>query len=111
MAKRRKKRQRFSLPDALLGAVALGAILSDFSADDGGGKFYDGQTVTVAGVISSYRTRTTKNNTLMSYIQLEDDTGSIELMAFQRALDSGGAYIKDNAGIIVRGKISVRDEK
>ncbi len=94
-----------------IGAVALGAILSDFSADDGGGKFYDGQTVTVAGVISSYRTRTTKNNTLMSYIQLEDDTGSIELMAFQRALDSGGAYIKDNAGIIVRGKISVRDEK
>ena len=94
-----------------IGAVALGAILSDFSADDGGGKFYDGQSVTVAGVISSYRTRTTKNNTLMSYIQLEDDTGSIELMAFQRALDSGGAYIKDNAGIIVRGKISVRDEK
>ena len=94
-----------------IGAVALGAILSDFSSDEGGGKFYDGQTVTVAGVISSYRTRTTKNNTLMSYIQLEDDTGSIELMAFQRALDSGGAYIKDNAGIIVRGKISVRDEK
>ena len=67
--------------------------------------------ITVAGVVESHRTRTTKNNALMSYIQLEDDTGSMELMAFQKALDSGGAYIKDNAALVVRGRISVRDEK
>ena len=67
--------------------------------------------ITVAGSIESFRTRTTKNNTLMSYIQLEDDTGSMELMAFQKALDSGGGYIQNNAAVIVRGRISVRDEK
>ena len=65
----------------------------------------------IAGVVASSRTRTTKNNTLMSYINLEDDTGSIELLAFQRALDAGGGYVKDNAPLIIRGKISVRDEK
>lgn len=47
----------------------------------------------------------------MAYIQLEDDTGSMELLAFQRALDTGGGYIADNAALIVRGRISVRDEK
>ena len=47
----------------------------------------------------------------MAYIQLEDDTGTIELLAFQRALDNGGGYVADNAAIIVRGRISVRDEK
>lgn len=35
----------------------------------------------------------------------------MELIAFQRALDTGSIYIKDNAPIIVRGRISMRDEK
>ena len=47
----------------------------------------------------------------MSYIQFEDDTGSIELIAFQRALDTGGPYIKDGATLLIGGRISVRDEK
>lgn len=47
----------------------------------------------------------------MSYITLEDDTGSMELLAFQRALDTGGRYIKDAAALLVQGRISLRDEK
>ena len=94
-----------------IGAVPLGAVMSDFAQEGGPQRFQDNQMITVAGVVESHRTRTTKNNALMSYIQLEDDTGSMELMAFQKALDSGGAYIKDNAALVVRGRISVRDEK
>ena len=94
-----------------IGAVPIGAVMSDFAAEDGPTRFHDNQYVTVAGSIESFRTRTTKNNALMSYIQLEDDTGSMELIAFQRALDSGGAYIQNNAAVIVKGRISVRDEK
>ena len=94
-----------------LGAVPLGAITADFQQEGGPRRFRDEQPVTVAGVVQSSRTRTTKNNALMSYIQLEDDTGSMELIAFQRALDSGGAYIRDNAALLVKGRISVRDEK
>ena len=94
-----------------IGAVPIGAVMSDFAAEDGPSRFHDNQIITVAGSIESFRTRTTKNNTLMSYIQLEDDTGSMELMAFQKALDAGGGYIQNNAAVIVRGRISVRDEK
>ena len=85
--------------------------MSDFAAEDGPRSFRDNQFVTVAGSVESFRTRTTKNNALMSYIQLEDDTGSMELIAFQRALDTGAAYLQNNAAIIVKGRISVRDEK
>ncbi len=94
-----------------IGAVPMGAVMADFAQEGGPQRFQDNQMITVAGVVESHRTRTTKNNALMSYIQLEDDTGSMELMAFQKALDSGGAYIKDNAALVVRGRISVRDEK
>ena len=93
------------------GAVSIGAIINDFQQDDGPEQFSDNQPIMVAGVVASSRTRTTKNNSLMSYINLEDDTGVIELIAFQRALDTGGGYIKDNAPLLIKGKISLRDEK
>ena len=93
------------------GAVAIGSILMDFQRDEGPEHFADNQPVLIAGIVASSRTRATKNNSLMSYINLEDDTGMIELIAFQRALDSGGGYIKDNAPLLIKGKISLRDEK
>ena len=94
-----------------LGAVPIGAIVNDFDSAGGPQRFADNQFVTVAGVVASIKTRPTKNKSLMSYIQLEDDSGTIELIAFQKALDSGGMYIRDNAALFVRGRISVRDEK
>ena len=94
-----------------IGAKGIGSIISDFAREDGPREFSDDQTVTIAGVVSSVRTRTTKNNSLMAYIVLEDDTGAIELLAFQRALDKGGGYVTDNAALIIKGRISLRDEK
>ena len=94
-----------------IGAVPIGAVMGDFAAEGGPSRFQDNQTVTLAGIVNSARTRTTKNNSLMSYVQLEDDTGTMELIAFQRALDQGGSYLYENNAVIVKGKISVRDEK
>lgn len=94
-----------------IGAVPMGSIMEDFAREDGARTFADGMFVTVAGVIESAKTRTTKNNTLMSTIRLEDDTGSMELMAFARALDAGGQYVRENSAVIIRGRISLRDEK
>ena len=48
------------------GAVNIGAILSDFSAEGGPERFADGQIVTLAGIVASRRTRTTKNGALMA---------------------------------------------
>lgn len=93
------------------GAASIGSILSDFAQEGGPTSFEDGQIVTLAGVIASFKTRPTRNNSLMAYIQLEDATGTIELMAFQRVLDVSGGYIQANVPIVVKGKISARDEK
>ena len=93
------------------GAVTIGSILSDFAGEGGPKSYRDGQRVAIAGVISTYRTRTTRNNTLMAYVNLEDDTASIELLCFSRTLNESGSYIKENAAILAEGKISVRDEK
>ena len=92
-------------------AVPLGSILADFSREDGPRRYRDGQSVTIAGVIASAKTKTTKNNNLMAYVSLEDDTGSMELLVFARVLSACGPYLRANTPILVTGKISVRDEK
>lgn len=93
------------------GAVTIGSILNDFDGEEGPQRFRDGERVTVAGVIATYRTRTTRNNTLMAYVTLEDDTASMELLCFARVLGESGGYIRENNAVLVTGRISVRDEK
>lgn len=76
------------------GAVTIGSILSDFAREDGPAVYRDGQMVKVAGVISTYKTRTTRNNTLMAYVSLEDDTGGWSCWSlpapWTRAADTSG---------------------
>jgi DNA polymerase-3 subunit alpha len=96
---------------AKLGATSIGSILDDYAKPDQPHTYQDGQTVILAGVVASSRTRTTKSNTLMCYVVLEDDTGSMEILAFQRALDAGGSYLSENSAVFCVGRISVRDEK
>ena len=93
------------------GAVTIGSILSDFAREDGPRQYRDEQRVSIAGVISTYRTRTTRNNTLMAYVNLEDDTSSMELLCFSRVLNESGSYIRENSAILAEGKISVREDK
>lgn len=94
------------------GVIPIASISAAFSEESAETeKYYDGQTVTVAGIIDSVTTKTTKSGNLMSYIRLEDDTGSIEIIAFQRVLDLFGGTIKEGSPVLLTGRISVRDEK
>ncbi|WP_298022678.1 DNA polymerase III subunit alpha [uncultured Dysosmobacter sp.] len=94
-----------------LNAPTIGSILEDFAQESGPTRFADGQRVTIAGVITSSKTKTTKNNSLMAYVMVEDDTASMELLCFSRVLDTCGAYLKENQAVVVKGRLSVRDEK
>ncbi|MBE6963756.1 MAG: DNA polymerase III subunit alpha [Ruminococcaceae bacterium] len=90
---------------------SIGTILEDFSQEGGPKHFADNQRITVCGVVSSTKTKTTKNNSLMAYVVIEDDTASMEMLCFSRVLDTCGAYLKENQAVVVKGKLSVRDEK
>ena len=93
------------------GAVTLNEILEDISFEEGASRFADGQMVTVAGIVTSSKTRPTKSGTLMAYVMLEDETASMELLCFSKLLDRCGSYLAVNAPVLVRGRLSLRDEK
>ncbi len=89
--------------------VPIGTIMTSFSEADG--RFSDEQIVSIAGIVQSVRTKTTRNHSMMAYIVLEDDTAAIELIAFSNALDQYGACLRENSAVVVVGKLSVREEK
>ena len=93
------------------GAVSIGDILSDFSREGGNIRFADDQQIKIAGVIESVKTKPTRNNSLMAYLTLDDGSGSIELLAFQRVIDNSGSYMQTAAPVIATGRLSARDEK
>ena len=94
-----------------LHAPTIASVLEDFAQEGGPTRFADDQRITLCGVITSSKTKTTKNNSLMAYVTVEDDTASMELLCFARVLDTCGAYLKENQAVVVRGRLSVRDEK
>ncbi len=92
-------------------ASPIGSILNDFSQEDGPARFHDEQRVTLACIVGSVKTKTTKNNSMMAYVSLEDDTGSMEMLVFSKALGECGSYLQKGTPVLVDGRLSVRDEK
>jgi DNA polymerase-3 subunit alpha len=71
----------------------------------------DDEIVSVAGIVQSVKMKTTRNNSMMAYVTVEDDTGSIEMLAFSNVLSQFGGYLKENAPVVIVGRLSVRDDK
>ena len=94
-----------------LRAAPIGSILADFEGEEGPQTYRDGQKVSLVGVVNTAKTKTTKNNTLMAYVTMEDDTGAMELLVFSRVLGECGPYLREGEAILAEGKLSVRDEK
>lgn len=71
----------------------------------------DDQIVSVAGIVQNVKMKTTRNNSMMAYVTVEDDTASIEMLAFSNVLTQYGGYLRENGAVVVTGRLSIRDEK
>ena len=74
-------------------------------------KYQDDQIVSVAGIVQNVKMKTTRNNSMMAYITVEDNTAAIEMLAFSSVLNQFGGYLKENSAVVITGRLSVRDEK
>ena len=73
--------------------------------------FEDDQIVSVAGIVQSLKMKTTRNNSVMAYLTVEDDTGAMEMLAFSNVLSQYGGYLKEGAAVVITGRLSFRDDK
>ena len=89
--------------------VPIGEILECF--ENGEDTYQDEQTVNIAGIVEAVKMKTTKSGSMMAYVTVEDDTGSMELLVFSGVLGQYGSMLYENSAVILNGRISVRDEK
>ena len=73
--------------------------------------FQDDQIVSVAGIVQAVKMKTTRSNSMMAYVTVEDDTASMEMLAFSNVLNQYGGYMKENSPVVITGRLSIRDEK
>ena len=85
--------------------VPIGDLMEEES------RFQDDQIVSVAGIVQSAKMKTTRNNSMMAYVTVEDDTAAIEMLAFSNVLSQYGGYLKENSPVVITGRLSIRDEK
>ncbi len=90
---------------AASGKKHVGAFVGEISQEN------DGQQVTIGGIIKGMRQITTKKGDAMAFLQVEDPQGSIEVVAFPRTFHDCREVIHEDALVLVRGKVQVRDDK
>ena len=85
--------------------VSIGSLLDEES------HYEDDQIISMAGIVQGVKMKTTRNNSVMAYVTLEDDTASIEMLAFSNVINQYGGYLKENSAIVVTGRLSMREDK
>ncbi len=73
--------------------------------------YQDDSIVSVAGIVQTVKMKTTRNNSMMAYVTVEDDTASIEMLAFSNVLSQYGGYLRENTPVVIVGRLSIRDDK
>ncbi|SUP44823.1 DNA polymerase III subunit alpha [Veillonella criceti] len=71
---------------------------------------YDGQTVTVGGLIVDKSDKVTRRNDIMSVLRLEDFSGAATIVAFPQVFQQSQAYLAVDMAVRITGHIDA-DEK
>ena len=73
-------------------------------------KFQDGQTVKIAGIITSIKKKYTKNNKIMAFMTIEDLYGQVEIIIFENAyMSAQNSLIEENI-VLIEGRLSIRED-
>lgn len=71
----------------------------------------DNTHVCIVCTIVKNRLMTTKSNTMMAFTSVEDLTGTMEVIVFPRVLDTFRDALKENAVVVIEGRLSVREDE
>ncbi|MDE7325726.1 MAG: DNA polymerase III subunit alpha, partial [Lachnospiraceae bacterium] len=85
----------------------------DFMVDEEAGvcRVLDGSIELVGGMITARTLKTTRNNTLMAFLTLEDMVGALEVIVFPRDYEKYKLLLNVDAKIYIRGKVAVEEDK
>ena len=74
-------------------------------------KAKDGDTVTLGGMISGITRKTTKTNTTMAFLTLEDLLGTVEVIVFPRDYERYRSLMAEDTKVLIKGRVSAEEDK
>ncbi len=85
----------------------------DFLVDEEAGacKVLDGSIELIGGMITARTLKTTRNNTLMAFLTLEDMVGAVEVIVFPSDYEKYKLLLNVDDKIYIRGKVAVEEDK
>ena len=72
---------------------------------------YDNKQVSVVCVLTRSKFMTTKSNSLMAFINVEDLTGTMEIIVFPKVLENCRDSLQENQVLVIEGRVSCREEE
>ncbi|HTL47277.1 MAG TPA: DNA polymerase III subunit alpha [Verrucomicrobiae bacterium] len=73
-------------------------------------QFKDQEEVTLGGIVDSIKEILTKKGDKMAFVNMQDLSGSCEVVVFPETYKNSQSLINKDAAIFVRGKINLRDD-
>ena len=88
-------------------------IISDILDSEGGfsSKYKDNSDVKVFGIISRLEKKTTKNNSTMCFVEIEDLTAGIECIVFSKLFADRTNLLQMGNIVLIRGRLSMREDR
>ena len=71
----------------------------------------DNDNVILGGILTEVKQKITRNNTIMAFVQLEDLSGTIEVIVFPKVLDRYRDVIEEDALVRIKGRISIKEDE
>ncbi|GAA1614327.1 DNA polymerase III subunit alpha [Leucobacter chromiireducens subsp. chromiireducens] len=71
---------------------------------------FDGEIVTIAGLLTSVQHRTAKSGNLYGMVTIEDFTGEVQALFMGKSYQEFGALLQPDSIVAIRGKMNARDD-
>lgn len=71
----------------------------------------DGERTKIMGIITEVKKKITKSDTTMAFVNVEDTSGSIEIIVFPKVLTENAMMLETGRVLVFYGRLDVRDEE
>ena len=72
---------------------------------------YDGKHVNIVCAVIKSKFMTIRSNTMMAFTNVEDLSGTMEIIVFPKVLADCRSALQDNAVVVINGRVSVKEEE
>ncbi len=73
--------------------------------------YKDGERVKTMGIITHVKKKVTKSDTTMAFVDVEDITGSMEVVVFPKTLLENSPLIAEGNVLVIKGRLDIRDDE